>query len=94
MLKALSRVLQFSQDTPPLPLTTLSQIVARLDELESREIERNAEHMAMCDRLDRLYKRLSARISRQDAPGRENGSGVSPLAFRDEVNRQRSRNGL
>ena len=67
---------------------------ARIAELETREVERNAEHMAMIDRLDRLYKRLSARISRQNPPESTNGEGASPLAFRDSIRSQRSRNGL
>jgi len=42
-------------------------IHARLDALEARETVRAAEHAAMVDQLDRLYKRISARITREHA---------------------------
>jgi hypothetical protein len=42
---------------------------ARVEALEATETVRNGEHTAMVDRLDRLYKRISARIARSgEAP--------------------------
>jgi len=91
---ALRRIMAAVHDTPP----DLRDVLARVTDLEGREVERNAEHLAMIDRLDRLYKRLAARQHRaataHDAPGDANGDGVSPYAFRETIARQRGRNGL
>jgi hypothetical protein len=60
---------------PELPSTTpqsvqyasaaeLVELRTRVAAMEASELQRNAEHAALCDRLDRLYKRVSARIAR------------------------------
>jgi hypothetical protein len=48
--------------------------------IEGDEVKRSAEHAAMVDQLDRLYKRISARIARNDSS--PTTSGESPLAMR------------
>ena len=63
-------MLWFKPRTPPptLPTVTSEQVTAleaRVRALEASETVRNAEHAAMVDQLDRLYKRISARISRE-----------------------------
>jgi len=76
---------------PPAPPVRRSPVDARLDALETTlrdvqstlakyttaETERAAEHAIMCDRLDRLYKRMASRIARESA-----APGESPLALR------------
>lgn len=74
----------------------VDDIFPRLERLERAELERAAEHAAMVDRLDRLYKRISARIARapspEDAPEstnvppvRSRPSGESPLSLRHRL---------
>lgn len=63
-------------------------LASRLATMERAEATRAAEHAAMLDRLDRLYKRVSARISRE-GNGHTSEPGESPLALR-----QRLRGGL
>lgn len=74
MFRALSRLLGAVQDHPGTP--TPSALLARIEELERSEVRRNAEHADMVDRLDRLYKRISARIQRSGAASAE---GTLPL---------------
>lgn len=48
-----------------LGATSLS-LYQRVEKLERAEATRAAEHAAMVDQLERLYKRVSARIARAD----------------------------
>ncbi len=47
------------------------ELTLRIEKLERAEATRAAEHAAMVDQLDRLYKRVSARIARADRVDRE-----------------------
>lgn len=85
MLSTLLRVLRRPAPTPaslddaiPVALESLRRRVAALEALE---LERAAEHHAMVDKLERLYKRLATRIARE-AASESNGSGESPLDIR------------
>jgi hypothetical protein len=84
MLSALSRLLGAVQQHPGTPL--LEALYVRVDKLERAEVERTAEHAAMVDRLERLYKRVSTRIARESQP--EDAApvpGVSPLALKRRI---------
>lgn len=74
-------------------LANLSDAVASLQRrvavLETAETVRSAEHHAMIDQLDRLYKRLVVRIAR--AP-RVDPPDESVLALRERLSR--GKNGL
>jgi hypothetical protein len=61
----------------------VSVLEEELRELKHSEVTRSAEHSAMVDQLDRLYKRISARISR--APAQEEPPDESPLALRNRL---------
>lgn len=83
VFRALSRLLRTVDETPST--TSLTVLTARVAQLESAETLRAAEHHAMVDQLDRLYKRLVARISRQNALESTNATedrSESPLALR------------
>lgn len=58
----------------------------RLQDIERTEATRAAEHAAMVDQLDRLYKRISARISR-GAVTQGSDNGESTLALRQRLKR-------
>jgi len=53
--------------------TSIETLTARVDGLVRAEALRTAEHAHMVDRLDRLYKRIAARIAR------ENGADADPV---------------
>lgn len=53
--------------------------------LERDETRRAAEHATMVDQLDRLYKRVSARISRSH--GGDEPNGETPLSLRRRLGR-------
>ena len=61
----------------------VSVLEEELRELKHSEVTRSAEHSAMVDQLDRLYKRISARISR--SPNQESAQEESPLALRNRL---------
>jgi len=52
------------------------ELRGRVEALERSEHIRAAEHADMVDRLDRLYKRISARIARDTTP--EAGTNPRP----------------
>lgn len=81
--------LQPATDTVAALTASVSALVARVEAVEQREALRSAEHAAMVDQLDRLYKRISARISRADKASPVNGdaSDESPLALRNRLKR-------
>lgn len=64
----------------------LDTLKARVDALARAELERQAEHAAMLDSLSRLYKRVSARIAREQPPG-DTPSGESTLTLRSRLRR-------
>lgn len=57
---------------------SLAQLERRVEALEASETLRVAEHATMLDRLERLYRRLSARITRA-AQLEPDSNGESPL---------------
>lgn len=64
----------------------------RLAKLERAEAQRSAEHFAMVDQLDRIYKRFVQRMARADqtaakpvTPGSDNGESV--LSLRNRLGR-------
>lgn len=63
----------------------VTELAALCESMSRAETVRNAEHMAMCDRLDRLYKRLAARAARADDSPHDNGDSV--LALRGKLGR-------
>lgn len=67
-------------------LTRERTMQAQLDMFRADEVRRSAEHATMVDQLDRLYKRISARISREgrDAPHQ---NGETDLDFRRRIGR-------
>lgn len=81
MLKTLARWFAAAPSTPPSvpafdpdPLVTrrsevLAELVTdlgrRVEKLERSEAERSMEHAAMLDRMDRLYRRIAARMVRE-----------------------------
>lgn len=88
MLSILRRLHGHATDIARLvALETHTKVIyERLEELERAETTRAAEHAAMCDQLDRLYKRVSARMSRAVAQGSDS-HGESTLALRHRLNR-------
>ena len=74
--------------TPPqivLLTECVRQLEADVQGLLKAEIVRSAEHAARIDQLDRLYKRVSARIARGE--GEPTHNGESPLALRQRLGR-------
>ena len=59
-------------------------MVAQLDMFRADETRRAAEHATMVDQLDRLYKRVAARIAREsrDAPHQAPANGETDLDFK------------
>ena len=58
---------------------------ARIAALEAREAQRSLEHVAAVDALDRLAKRITARMIRAEQAEPE---GESPLALRNRLGRR------
>lgn len=94
VLRILRRLLGTAEWDSRTP--TPAQLSMRMDRLERAEIERAAEHAAMIDRLERLYKRVSVRIAREGAGTLpESGSSIvgqpesteSPLDMRQRLRR-------
>lgn len=69
---------------PPSLSLAVDDLRARVEALERSETLRNAEHLAMCDRLDRLFKRLVARMARDPQLQLE---GESVLSLRERLGR-------
>ena len=83
MLRMLFRRFITPTDERVTALETHVRVVyERLRELESAEAARAAEHAVMVDKLDRLFKRISARITRAQANG---APDESPLAMRQRL---------
>lgn len=60
----------------------------RVLEIDRSEAVRNAEHAAMVDRLERLYKRMATRIARENgAVTAPTDNGESVLAMRRRLGR-------
>lgn len=60
----------------------------RITDLERAEMVRAAEHAAMVDKLDRIYKRITARIAyAAQHPNEPASNGESPLALRNRLGR-------
>lgn len=97
VLKRLTRLLAGVSEHPgTVPADAITDLTARIEALESAEALRAAEHGTALDRIERLYKRLSARIARdmgQTSPDERNsivghpGSTESPLTLRRRLNR-------
>lgn len=70
----------FKPGTDPNHLVTsaLGALQTRVDLLERAEVVRSAEHAAMVDRLERLYKRVSVRIAREAGPTPTSTAIVDP----------------
>jgi hypothetical protein len=67
----------------------LGELVGRVAALERAEATRAGEHAAMVDQLERLYKRVSARIAREQ-PSNNGGAGRSDesvLSLRQRLGR-------
>lgn len=58
----------------------VSALEARMTALEQREALRSAEHVAMVQQLDRIAKRMAARLTRDDEP--KSGESVASLRSR------------
>lgn len=94
VLRTLARALLGRSTRPPSRDTATSHVFEadlrrrvsvleeEIRELKHSEITRAAEHSAMVDQLDRLYKRVSARIARS-APS--DTPEESPLALRNRL---------
>jgi hypothetical protein len=62
----------------------LAALETRVHTLAAQEAARAGEHAAMVDRLDRLYKRISARMVRENN-GATPAPEESPLALRQRL---------
>lgn len=93
MLNTLRRVLGTVKHTAPAPLdgaipSVGDPLLRRVEALERAETVRAAEHAAMVDQLDRLYKRITARIAREHSAKPEPASeGESVLSLRNRLQR-------
>lgn len=70
---------------PPAQDTThaeLRQLAERLAAIERAEALRAAEHAAALDKLERLYKRMAARVAREPDLTTHNGESVLDLRNR------------
>lgn len=88
MLRTLRRLLS-AVETEPAPHSARirSDLEQRVEALESAEVLRAAEHAAMVDRLERLYKRMVTRVSREATVSAEPEESV--LTLRDRIRRSR-----
>lgn len=68
-----------------VPLSAFEDVEDRVMALEKAEALRAAEHAQMVDRLERLYKRITARIARDAEPPSE--TTESPLSLRRRLQR-------
>ena len=69
-------------------LQSVESLRMRVGELERSEATRNAEHAAMVDQLDRLYKRISSRIARSNESSEPTkADGESVLSLRNRLGR-------
>lgn len=85
-------VVRFLLDRVTGDPVTVPDLTARLDALEQAEATREAATLDALDKFDRLYKRMVARTTRQDAPESTNATGIGSepdLTFRDRVRAQR-----
>lgn len=67
------------------PLRRVDELEARIVVLERAETLRAAEHAAMVDQLERLYKRIAARIARENG---SQSSGESVLDLKQRLKGQ------
>lgn len=63
------------------------ELTRELQQLRQDEARRAAEHATMVDQLTRLYKRVSARIAREEAVTHPSDTGESVLALRSRLGR-------
>lgn len=91
MLDILRRLLVTPPDNARLAaLETHTKVIyERLEDVERAEATRAAEHAAMVDQLDRLFKRISARMSRADRAVTQGSDSAeeSPLALKRRLGR-------
>jgi hypothetical protein len=65
----------------------LEAVEGRIAALETREAQRSLEHVAAVDALDRLARRITARILRADGKEPQGEEGESALSLRNRLRR-------